>query len=83
MSQEVSVELSKRVNMPYLFLQSKSTPLYELEAHHNQIVDIMSKNPKFEHHEIDAPHHMHLTHPEIVAPIINEFLGKHLNNSKL
>ena len=82
-SQEVFVELAKKLKMPYLFLRCKSTPVYELEAHHNEIIDILTKSPKFEHHIIDAPHHLHLTHPELVAPLINAFLSKHFTCSKL
>ena len=47
LSQEFVVEMAKKLKMPYLFLQCKNTPLYELEKYHNEIVDI------FPAHSID------------------------------
>lgn len=83
MSQEISVELAKNLKMPYLYIQAKHTPLRERKVYHEEVIAIMSKSPKFEHCEIDSTHHLHLTHPEMVAPVINEFLGKYLTRGKL
>ena len=83
MSQEISVELSKKLKMPYLFLQADLSPLREKKSYHDEVLDIMGKNPHFEHHVIEATHHLHLTHPELVAPLIIKFFSKHLTASKL
>ncbi len=73
---EVSVELAKRLNMPYLFFRSNYLP-FGNQNFFNEIVDIMKANPNFEMHYVDAGHHMHLTDPEIVAPIMKKFMEKH------
>lgn len=73
---EVSLELAKRLNMPYLFFRSIYLPFGNRKIF-DEVVDIMRENPDFEIHFIDATHHMHLTEPEKVAPIMTEFIGKH------
>lgn len=83
-SQEVSVELAKKLNMPHMFIKAKSSPYYERKEYYNQVVDILKTNKDFELHYIDSTHHLHLTEPEKIAPIISEFIEKHHKvNSKL
>ena len=82
-SQEISIELAKRVKMPYLFIKATDSPFYERKMYYDQIVDILKTNPDFELHNVEATHHLHLTHPELVAPIITEFLNKNATTSKL
>ncbi len=75
--QSVNVELAKRLNMPYLFIKALKAPYYEDKRYFHEIIEIMKKNPDFELQFVDATHHLHLTHTEMVAPIISKFLEKH------
>lgn len=79
--QEVSVELAKRINMPYLFIKAKNSPYYEKKAYHEEVVKVLRENPKFEYHMVESTHHVHLTEPEKVSGIISEFIKKHKKES--
>lgn len=76
-SQEVSVELSKRLKMPHLFMKAEHSPYYERRGYFDEVVDILKQNKDFELHMVDSTHHLHLTEPEKVAPILSEFIEKH------
>lgn len=76
-SQPVSVELAKKLNMPHLFIKALNSPFYERKEYFDEVVEILNQNKDFEHHTVDATHHLHLTDPEKVAPIISNFIEKH------
>lgn len=78
--QEVSVELARRINMPYLFIKAKNSPYYEKKSYHEEVANVLKENPKFEYHTVDSTHHLHLTEPEKVAGIISDFILKHKSN---
>lgn len=77
--QTVTAELAKRLNMPYLFMKAQHSPYYERKEYFDEIVSILKESPKFEYHTVDATHHLHLTSPEKIAPIITNFINKHRN----
>lgn len=76
-SQDVSIELAKRLNMPYLFIKASNSPYYERKQYFDEVIEILQKSEKFEFHTIDSTHHLHLTEPETIAPLINNFIAKH------
>lgn len=76
-SQEITMELAKRINMPYLFIKAKNSPYYERKEYHEQVVDVLRENANFEYHKVDATHHMHLTEPEKISGLISDFILKH------
>jgi pimeloyl-ACP methyl ester carboxylesterase len=75
--QEVSKELAKRINFPYLFIKAKNSPYYERKEYHMEVVEILKQNPHFLYEVVDATHHVHLTDPEKVSGLISDFLLKH------
>ncbi|XP_062553001.1 probable serine hydrolase isoform X2 [Armigeres subalbatus] len=82
--QEVNLEQAKRMVMPYMFLKSKHSPYYEHRKYYNEFIEVVQKNnPFFELHVVDSTHHMHLTEPEKVAPIITNFLLKYWKHDAL
>jgi len=76
-SQPVSVELAKRLKMPHLFLKAQQSPFRERREYFDEMIGILRENKDFQYHTIDSTHHMHLTEPEKVAPIIAEFIERH------
>ena len=38
-------------------------------------------NPNFIYREVEGGHHVHLNSPELVAPIVNKFLGQKFDTS--
>lgn len=75
--QPVSIELAKKLNMPQMFIKALHSPYYEKKEYYDEIIDILKENKNFEHHVVDSTHHLHLTQPELVAPIISTFIEKH------
>lgn len=65
-----------KITSPYLFLKSSIRPNVENQAHYNEIVEIMRKNPNFAIHSIDGDHHVHLNEPCKVSGIIATFIEK-------
>lgn len=76
-SQEVSVELAKRIDFPYMFIKATQSPYYERKIYHDEVVNVLKKNSKFEYHVIDSTHHLHLIEPEKISGIINDFIEKY------
>ncbi|KAG5672034.1 hypothetical protein PVAND_002196 [Polypedilum vanderplanki] len=77
-SQEQSIALAKRINMPYLFIKAKNSPYYERKEHHMEVVEVLkNNNPNFVYEIVDATHHVHLTEPEKISGLINDFILKH------
>lgn len=75
--QQVSVAVARRLDMPHLFIKATKTPFYEHKKYFDEVIDVLKQNKHFEMHNIDSTHHLHLTEPEKVAPIISEFIVKH------
>lgn len=82
--QAVSIELAKNLKLPHLFIKAANSPYYERKEYFNEVIDVLKENKDFEFHMIDSTHHLHLTEPEKVAPVISKFIEKHRRvNSKL
>lgn len=76
--QEISIELAKRMRMPYLFLKASNSPYYENKKYFDEMLELMQKyNKNFDWKLIEGTHHLHLTHPESISGIISEFIIKH------
>lgn len=77
MSQEIILELAKKIIIPYLFLKASNSTYFEKKKYYDQTIEIMKQNPQFELHYLEGTHHMHLTQPEIVAPVVSDFIKRH------
>jgi pimeloyl-ACP methyl ester carboxylesterase len=75
-SQEIILELIKRLHMPYLFIKCKDSPFYEDKKYFDEAIEAMKANEKFEWHLVEGTHHAHLTSPEVMSSIISNFLDK-------
>ncbi|XP_053691338.1 probable serine hydrolase [Sabethes cyaneus] len=79
-SQDVNLELAKRMTMPYMFIKALHSPYYEEKKYFEQYINVVKEvNPKFELEFVDSTHHLHLTEPEKVAPLVTKFLCKYWN----
>jgi pimeloyl-ACP methyl ester carboxylesterase len=79
----VSMELAKNINVPFLTIKASKHIYYGPRKEYEEIVEVLQKNPNFFHHTIEARHHLHLTDPELVAPLITDFIYKYSSRSKL
>jgi hypothetical protein len=76
--QEVSVELAKRMDMPYMVIKADKAPYWEKKEYHEEVVNVLKENNKnFEYHLVEGTHHLHLTKPEKISGLMSEFIAKH------
>lgn len=77
-SQELSIEMAKRIQIPYMFVKAIHSPYYENKRYFDEVLQVLiDNNPKFEFHLVDGTHHFHLTKPSLVDKQISEFLLKY------
>lgn len=82
--QSIALEFAKRLKIPHLFIKAKHAPYFECSKYFDEVLDVLKKRKNFESHIVDSTHHLHLTEPEKVAPIISKFIEKHHKvNNKL
>ncbi|XP_058447440.1 probable serine hydrolase [Malaya genurostris] len=77
-SDAVNHELARHVKVPQLMLKATQSPYRGSREGFDDMVAVLQKhNPLFELQYVNGSHHIHLTDPELVAPVITEFLKKH------
>lgn len=77
-SQEVCLEMARRIKMPYLLIKAANSPYYENKKYFDETVQVLEENnPKFEWCMVDGTHHCHLTEPALVEARISQFLNKY------
>ena len=65
------------VDCPFLYIKAKDSVIHKIDdfAQFYKRVYARHSAPGFCHIEVDGDHHVHLTHPERIAPHINSFLA--------
>uniref|UniRef100_A0A182XUH7 AB hydrolase-1 domain-containing protein n=1 Tax=Anopheles quadriannulatus TaxID=34691 RepID=A0A182XUH7_ANOQN len=82
-SHDVNLEMARRIKVPFLYLKTTETPLFEDARYHQETIDaLVAHNRQFEQALVEGKHHVHLSHPERVAPRVTEFLLKHWNRER-
>ncbi|XP_071542219.1 probable serine hydrolase isoform X2 [Panulirus ornatus] len=75
MTLEQQKAFANRLQCELLIIKALSGPMYEGRELYDEILGIYKKKPKcFYYKEVEGTHHVHLNCPEIVAPIICEFI---------
>lgn len=71
--------IAKRINAPHLYVRANKNPFNaKRDAAIKCAIDIYTEsNPKFEWIGVDAPHHLHLTHPELISEQVSEFINRY------
>lgn len=68
----------ERITAPFLFIKANKTGEFTKIEQYQKLFDIFAaSNPKFEWIAVNAGHHVHLSHPEIVSDHISNFINKH------
>ncbi|XP_037936059.1 probable serine hydrolase [Teleopsis dalmanni] len=75
-SQELCVEMAKRIECPYLFIKARHSSYFEEKKYYDEVFDILTKKPNFEYFECDGSHHLHMNNPELVIEPINNFIKR-------
>lgn len=78
----VSMQLAKTINMPYLFIKASDHTYFGTKEQHQEVVNVLSENRDFYNFFVEGTHYVHFTHPELIAPAINEFLNRYCSKVK-
>lgn len=69
--------VAKRLACPTLYVKAIDSP-YATDAFSVEMRESLERNNKnFECHFVPGTHHVHLNNPEIIAPLIHDFLQRH------
>ncbi|XP_055639571.1 probable serine hydrolase [Toxorhynchites rutilus septentrionalis] len=76
-SDAVNHELAKQVTTPHLVIKALDSPYPGSREGFNGMVTVLKEhNPRFQLEYVKGSHHIHLTDPEKITPMITEFLRK-------
>lgn len=77
-SQDVNKRLAQNLTMPFLFIKATESPYWEKKRYYDEVIEILERNnPRFELRYVEGTHHVHLSHPERVAPVVTDFLNRY------
>ena len=67
--------VARAIVCPFLLIKAKNTSVFEPKELYREFYDIYrDASERFRYVEVEGKHHVHLSHPEVVAPIIIDFL---------
>ncbi|XP_031844621.1 putative serine hydrolase [Nomia melanderi] len=73
---DLALAYAARIECAYLNIRASNGLKYDNPNAYHQILDqIKVGSKRFEYHEVEGTHHVHLNNPERIAPIINKFLS--------
>jgi len=74
---EINEEFATNIKCPHLLIKATEASKYMSEENYERLLNIFKENnPHFQYREVPGGHHLHLNTPELIAPIINDFLRK-------
>lgn len=77
MVQDLVEEYASKVSCPHLFIKGTESLKYMSDENYDRLLKVyQNNNPNFVHRLVTGGHHLHLNTPELVAPLLNEFLLK-------
>ena len=67
--------VARGIVCPFLLIKAKNTSVFEPKELYREFYDLYrDASEHFRYVEVEGRHHVHLSHPELVAPIISNFL---------
>ncbi|XP_054731522.1 probable serine hydrolase [Anastrepha obliqua] len=76
-SQELCVEMAKRIQCPYLFIKARHSSYFEDKKYYDEVLAILQMKSSFEYSEVDGSHHVHINHPERISEQVNDFINRY------
>merc|ERR1712228_1061018 len=67
-------EFASRIHCPHLLIKVREADNGDIGELNNSILDIYRRNKKFRYVEVEGSHHVHLNHPERVAPYMSQLM---------
>ncbi|XP_071630611.1 probable serine hydrolase isoform X2 [Temnothorax longispinosus] len=75
LSLDLVLEYASQIKCAYLNIRAVPGMKFEQPENYQKVLDVIKLGArKFEYHEVKGTHHVHLNEPEIIAPIITNFL---------
>lgn len=75
LSLDLVLKYASQIKCAYLNIRAVPGMKFEQPESYQKVLDVIKLGAKkFEYHEVEGTHHVHLNEPEVVAPIINKFL---------
>lgn len=79
MTFEQQKEFANRLNCELMIIKASAGTIYEKQEHYDEMKCLYSKSAKkFIYKEVEGTHHVHLNDPQVVAPLIVEFMHRKL-----
>ncbi|XP_043253737.1 probable serine hydrolase isoform X1 [Colletes gigas] len=75
-SMDLLLAYAAKITCAYLNIRASNGLKYDRPENYNEILDHIKIGAKrFEYHEVEGTHHVHLNNPERVAPLIAKFIS--------
>jgi len=76
-SHQVAEAYCSQVKCPHLLIKAFGSNKFMSDENYDSILEVYrNSNPNFVYKEAEGGHHLHLNRPDVVAPLINEFLDQ-------
>lgn len=79
LSLDIIIVFASQIKCAYLNIRAVPGMKFEQPEHYHIVLDkIKQQARKFEYHEVEGTHHVHLNEPEKIVPIITNFILQNL-----
>lgn len=76
LSLDLVLAYASKIKCSYLNIRAVPGMEFEQPENYQKVLDEIKVNAKkYEYHEVNGTHHVHLINPERIAPIINNFIS--------
>ncbi|XP_014237062.1 probable serine hydrolase isoform X2 [Trichogramma pretiosum] len=76
LSMDLVLSYAAQIKCAYLNIRAVPGMVFDQPENYHKVLDVIKETArKFEYHEVEGTHHVHLNNPERVAPIINQFIS--------
>lgn len=68
-------EYANRLSCELMIIKASNGPFYEKKEDYDEIINIYEKRAKkFVYRLVEGTHHVHINNPEVIAPLIGQFM---------
>jgi pimeloyl-ACP methyl ester carboxylesterase len=79
----VTLEMTNRITMPYLFITGSGTPEFEKKKYTYEVLHSLATHHNFHYFIVDSnSHHFHLLEPEKISHVMSKFIEKYCGSEK-
>ncbi|XP_008217086.1 probable serine hydrolase isoform X1 [Nasonia vitripennis] len=76
LSMDLVLAYAAQIKCAYLNIRAIPGMVFDQPENYHKVLDVIKTvSKRFEYHEVQGTHHVHLNNPERIAPIINKFIS--------